>query len=298
MSPFYRPSGPRLPADGIRARTARGSIGEQWWSRRFIDVLEELTDPGRLSRGRSYARSGQVLDLTVRPYQVTARVQGTRPSPYRVTIGLDPIDEQTWSAIEAELASRAVFRARLLAGELPIEIEGVFADLEAPLFPESADDLSLECSCPDWGWPCKHAAAVLYVLAEAFDDDPFLILAWNGRDRDTLLATLRSEQNQVDQSGQSGGSERSAPDAGPLGVRGAPLEECLDAYWTPSSSLTPPGGTAPRRHADDGHPSDGPASGPPAPADLLLRLLDPPPITVRGESLVDLLRPGYTALGE
>lgn len=271
MSPFYPPSRPRQVDGGIRARTARGSIGSQWWSRRFIDALEELTDRGRLSRGRAYARAGQVTDLTVAPYQVTALVQGSRVSPYQVTIGLEPIDEDTWAAIETELAGQAIFRAKLLAGELPVEIEEVFAGFDAPLFPEDPDELLLECSCPDWGWPCKHAAAALYILAEAFDDDPFLLLAWNGRDRDTLLARLRSQPE-----------EAAGPDAGPLGVRGAPLEECLDAYWTPSARL----------------PLVAERFGPPGPSDLLLRMLDPPAVWIRGESLVDLLRPGYLSLND
>ena len=74
---------------------------------------------------------------------------------------------------------------------MPHEIEQVFADCGTPLFPRSARDLDLFCSCPDWGVPCKHVAAVCYVLAERFDDDPFGMLAWRGRDRADLLAALR-----------------------------------------------------------------------------------------------------------
>ncbi len=178
-------------ADGIKARNKRGSIGTEWWSRRFIDLVESFADKGRLQRGRTYARKGNVFDLRVEPYEVTAKVHGSAPDPYEVALGIDAIDETDWRAVEKELASRAVFRARLLAGEMPPEIEWVFAELGLALFPGSASDLHLMCDCPDWGDPCKHAAAVLYLLAEAFDDDPFLILQWNGRRRDQLLAALR-----------------------------------------------------------------------------------------------------------
>jgi uncharacterized Zn finger protein len=273
MSRFYEPSRPRRVEGGIKARSSRGSIGAQWWSRRFIDVLESIADRGRLSRGRSYARTGQVLDLRVEPYAVTARVQGSRARPYQVTIGIEPIADGTWAEIEAELAAQAVFRAKLLAGEMPPEIEDVFVDFGVPLFPDAADDIALGCSCPDWGRPCKHVAAALYVLAEAFDDDPFLVLAWNGRTREEILAALRS---------YDAGEQ---PAVSPLAVDDIPLEECLEVFWAPAVSLA----RLRERHTASETAAD-------APADLLLRLLDPPAVKVRGKSLVDVLRPAYESL--
>src|SRR5215469_9262569 len=195
MSPRYYPfpgsAGP-IPVDGgIKARSKRGAIGEQWWSRRFIAVLESLGMSGRLQRGRAYARKGQVLEFSLTQVKVTARVQGSRPQPYKVSIGVLPLTTRQWREVERRLASQALFRAKLLAGEMPAEIERVFADCGTPLFPRSAADLDMRCSCPDWEVPCKHLAAVCYVLAEAFDDDPFGMLAWRGRGRDALLAALR-----------------------------------------------------------------------------------------------------------
>jgi uncharacterized Zn finger protein len=121
------------------------------------------------------------------------------------------------------------------------------------------------CSCPDWGDPCKHAAAALYVLAEAFDDDPFLILAWNGRTKDQLLAGVR----------------RAEPTVDPLYVEDAPLT--VDGFWAPAAGLA--------------RLRERPAT-PPAPPGLLLRLLDPPPIKVRRKPLIDVLAPAYAALTE
>ncbi|WP_262401500.1 hypothetical protein [Actinomadura sp. CNU-125] len=121
--------------DGIRARNRRGSIGDEWWSRRFIDLVESFADKGRLSRGRTYARQGNVFELKVAPHEVTAKVRGSAPEPYEVALGIEAIDAAGWRAVEKELASRAVFRARLLAGEMPPEIEWVFAELGLALFP-------------------------------------------------------------------------------------------------------------------------------------------------------------------
>jgi uncharacterized Zn finger protein len=262
--PFFESSKPIRVEGGIKARNRRGSIGTEWWSRRFIDVLESIADRGRLQRGRTYARQGQVLSLRVDAYEVTAKVQGSRSTPYDVALGIDVIDDQAWQEIEQALALRAVFRARLLAGEMPPEIEELFAEFGTPLFPESWDELYVMCNCPDWGDPCKHAAAALYVLAEAFDDDPFLILAWNGRTKDQLLAGLRRAVS-------------AAPD--PLYVEDSPLT--ADGFWAPAAGLA---------RLRERPPT------PPAPPDFLLRLLDPPPIKVRRKPLADVLAPAYDAL--
>ena len=261
--------GPPRPVEGgIRARGERGTIGEEWWSRRFIDVLESFADKGRLSRGRTYARKGQVIDLKVDAYEVTAHVQGSEDDPYDVAIGIDVIDEPTWEAIEEVLASQAVFRARLLAGEMPPEIEEVFGAFGIPLFPGASGDLHIMCSCPDWGEPCKHAAAVLYLLAEAFDDDPFLILTWNGRTRERLLAGLRRRE-----------TAQAAEAADPLEIEETSITERLEDFWAPAAVRDRP-------------------PAPPMPPGLLLRLLDPPKVKVRRKDLTEALRPAYDVLAD
>lgn len=193
MSDFWEFGGPRLPAkDGIKARSTRGEIGETWWSQRFIAALREVADPGRLTRGRSYARSGQVMDLRVEPGAVTAKVQGSYPRPYDVRIALAPFTDAEWARVEEAMAGQALFLAALLAGEMPRDVEQAFSAAGLSLFPTKAKDLRTECSCPDATNPCKHVAATYYILAEAFDADPFLVLRWRGRAREDLLAHLRA----------------------------------------------------------------------------------------------------------
>jgi uncharacterized Zn finger protein len=227
VSDFYPPSRPRKASGGIKARSTRGPIGEQWWSRRFIDVLESLGLQSRLTRGRTYARSGQVLSLDIGTGHVTALVQGSRVKPYAVKLTVDPLTTRQWQRVEEALAARAVFRARLLAGEMPAEIEQVFADCGTPLFPKSARDLAMTCTCPDWEVPCKHLAAVCYVLAEAFDDDPFGMLAWRGKGRMELLTALR----------RLTGAGGAAVGSSVIDVVDAPLSPSPAAFW--SSTLSP-----------------------------------------------------------
>lgn len=264
---FFEGGRPIEVDGGIAVRAKRGKIGSQWWSRRFVDILEQICDGGRLARGRSYARKGQVMSFAIAPGAVTAQVQGSREQPYDVTIGVDAYDDADWARIEEALASQALYRAALLAGDMPHEIVDVFDSVDRPLFPSRLD---MRCSCPDWSVPCKHVSAVLYVLAEAFDDDPFLVLAWRGRDRPTLLAALRGMPEVGD-----------APD--PLAVDEVPLESRLDDFYTPAVSLSRLRERPPRVTA---------------PPELLLRALDAPPIRVRHIPLVDLLRPAYRDLAD
>jgi uncharacterized Zn finger protein len=282
-------SGPIAVEGGIKAKSKRGAIGERWWSRRFIEVLESYGTgmSGRLQRGKNYARRGQVLEFSLAAGKVAARVQGSRPQPYRVTITVAPLTTAQWHAVESRLAAQALFRARLLAGEMPAEIEQVFADAGTPLFPASGRDLTMDCNCPDWGVPCKHVAAVCYVLAEAFDDDPFAMLAWRGKARADLLAALRGKR-----AGRAAGLapsdhparalEGDSPALAALAdVTGRATEESLADFWSPGLSQARLRAVPP---------------SPVTPPDLLLRVSEPPPLEVRGQSLVDLLAPAYLRL--
>ncbi len=264
---FFEGAKPIKVDGGLAVRAKRGKIGEQWWSRRFVDVLEQFCDSGRLARGRAYARKGQVLDFSLKPGRVRGRVQGSRPTPYIVNINLPAYSEAQWTDITAALGARALYRAALLAGEMPHEIIELFEEHGLPLFP---DRLDLDCNCPDWGVPCKHGSAVLYVLAEAFDDDPFLVLAWRGRDRDRLLDALRGTPD---------------PDEAvdPLAVDEEPLAARLTDFYSPGISLSRLR-ERPARVA--------------TPPELLLRALDPPQIRVRHIPLVDLLRSAYRELAD
>jgi uncharacterized Zn finger protein len=179
---------------GLQARSRRGRIGDTWWSQRFTAVLETLGMGSRLQRGKRYARTGQVISLEVTAGQVRASVQGSRTRPYRVFIETAVLGDPEWEVVQDVMASSAVFTARLLADEMPEEIEDAFAASSTTLFPTREDELDSACSCPDWENPCKHIAAVFYLLAEAFDDDPFLIFAWRGRAKSDLLDGLRARR--------------------------------------------------------------------------------------------------------
>jgi len=228
-------SAPRPVKDGLKARSRRGAIGDTWWSQRFIAVLERFGQGGRLARGRVYARKGQVIELHVDPGSVTAQVQGSRVRPYRVEIRLAPLGDDDWRRAEEAICGQAVFLARLLSGEMPEEIEEAFAACGLALFPARRTDLVADCSCPDWEPLCKHIAAVYYLLAERFDEDPFLILAWRGRPRERLLAELRELRGAADQPDDS---EPVTPWTGLLAAE-APIEGMPERFWGTDAPAMP-----------------------------------------------------------
>jgi uncharacterized Zn finger protein len=265
----------RLPArDGIVARSQRGDIGESWWSKRFLAALKEVADTSRLTRGRSYARTGQVMHLEVKPGLVTADVQGSRPEPYAVRIALTPFTDEQWARAEAELAGQALFLAALLAGEMPRDVEQAFAAAGLSLFPAKPAELRSECSCPDYANPCKHTAATYYILAEAFDADPFLVLAWRGRPREQLLASLRALRSAAPEDASSpADAPEVAPDA-ELAKREAPR---TGGFWT----------AGPELFALQYHPAA------PSLPDAVIRQLGPLPELAGGSRVLEALSRAY-----
>ncbi|MBZ0257971.1 SWIM zinc finger family protein [bacterium] len=187
---FFPPSTPIEAKGGIKAQSKQGRFGSSWWAKRWIEVLERFNIGARLGRGRTYARKGQVTSLEIEAGTITAQVQGSRPVPYEVLMKVKKLSESDWGKVVKTLASQPIYAAKLLAGEIPLDIESLFSELGLSLFPSQSDDLQTECRCPDWSNPCKHIAAVFYLLGEEFDRDPFLIFKMRGMTRKALLERL------------------------------------------------------------------------------------------------------------
>ena len=195
--PFFKPSIPREAKGGIKSQSKRGTFGESWWARRWIAVLESFDIGARLGRGRSYARRGQVVSIEIEKGNVSAKVQGSRPKPYDIKLQIKTLAARDWQRLAKALSRKAIFVAKLLAGEMPPDIEKVFQEAGLSLFPERMKDLNTECSCPDWSNPCKHIAAVYYLLGEEFDRDPFLIFKLRGMSREELVESLSASERKT-----------------------------------------------------------------------------------------------------
>ena len=195
------------------ASRPRRTFGRTWWGRAWVDALEQRArlDPNRLPRGRTYARHARVGALTVEPGEVRAPVLGSRASAYRVRVRVRAFTSAEWDAVLDAITARAGHAAALLDGELTPEIVEDVAAAGLDLLP-GPGEVGTSCSCPDWANPCKHAAAVCYLVADHLDDDPFALLALRGRTRDEVLAALRARRSAG--TSASAVAEATAVDAG------------------------------------------------------------------------------------
>jgi uncharacterized Zn finger protein len=225
---YFKPSKPIETDQGIKAKSKRGDFVKNWWANRWIKALERLVDAGRLRRGRTYARKGQVLSVEETKNGIEAKVQGSRKRPYKVAIEIDHLSHRQWEQVIDALAEQAIFTAQLLAGEMPDEIEEAFEAAGVSLFPETEVELMTDCNCPDWANPCKHVAAVHYILGEQFDEDPFLLFRLRGRTQEQILAGLRARRAEA-------GSE---DDFEEIEEAAMPLAETVEHFWEMGQPLT------------------------------------------------------------
>jgi uncharacterized Zn finger protein len=181
-----------------------------------------------LGRGRSYARRGQVLSIEIDKGKVSGKVQGSRPKPYDVKLQVKTLSVSDWQKLTKVLSRQAIFSAKLLMGEMPLDIEKVFKEAGLSLFPEKLKDLKTACSCPDWSNPCKHIAAVYYLLAEEFDRDPFLIFKLRGMNREDLIVTLSRSDKKVTQ-------KKVKPKQEPLHKDEEALTSDISKFWNGES---------------------------------------------------------------
>jgi uncharacterized Zn finger protein len=163
----------------------------EWWSQRWLDLLDSYRFKKRLERGRIYARQGNILSIEFQSAKVLARVQGSEPEPYILSLSLEQFSDEQWGYVIETMSQKAIFAAKLLAGEMPQNIEEVFTANGLSLFPFTLSDVHSKCSCPDKANPCKHIAAVYYQLGNRFSEDPFVLFQLRGRSKEQIINDLR-----------------------------------------------------------------------------------------------------------
>ncbi|WP_414583242.1 SWIM zinc finger family protein [Scytonema sp. PCC 10023] len=169
----------------------------EWWSQRWLDLLDSYRFKKRLERGRNYSRQGNVLSIEFKGAKVLARVQGSDPEPYKVSLSLDPFSEEQWGYVIETMSQKSIFAAKLLAGEMPQNMEDVFTSNGLSLFPFTLSDVHSKCSCPDKANPCKHVAAIYYQLGDRFSEDPFVLFQLRGRTKEQIISDLRQLRSNV-----------------------------------------------------------------------------------------------------
>jgi uncharacterized Zn finger protein len=269
-------------------------FGRTWWGDRFLKALERFTDPGRLGRGRSYARNGKILEYRLNGGTVQAKVRGSinpyfgvyEEPIYTTKISLAPIKGPDWDRVIAQLSSKASFVARLLMNEMPEDIDEVVGESGVYLLPHSKTDFTTDCSCPDWSNPCKHIAGVYYLLASDLDSDPFLLFELRGLSRDRLRRRLAASPL-----GKILSAELVTDEQPPI--------EPVASYYTPLKAQ--PAAAMTHREFWSGArrlPNREPQSPPRVPALLIKKQGDYPPFWNKDTSFIEVMEEVYRRVRE
>lgn len=240
-----RPFVARVPIPvrgGIHVQSVRPQASRKWWAKRWLAFMEELRLGARLGRGRNYALAGQVFSLEVTPGSVVAFVQGGSEEAYRCELRFDVMPEKVKEQILSKLCAKPLLLSQLLVHNLPVSVDRMFRAAGYPLVPSAANSFESSCSCPDYANPCKHLAAVLFILTEAFEQDPLRLLALRGITREDLLARFGGTENAVtDDAAEANGKNGGAGEQKRL--KKAAVD--LAAFWGSEAGLKDDFGEAP-----------------------------------------------------
>ena len=153
----------------------RKMFGKTWWGEQWLRSLANVDYDNRLPRGVTYARNGSVKEIKIKENLIRARVAGSRPSPYRVTLVVPPFFKEEVEILMQEIIKRPTLISRLLNRELDPELLSIAESAGLRVFPRQWTDFKMQCSCPDWAVPCKHLASVIYMMSREIDNNPFLV---------------------------------------------------------------------------------------------------------------------------
>jgi uncharacterized Zn finger protein len=246
----------------MSATRSRQEPRHTWWGRAWVDALEQRArlDPNRLPRGRTYAHDGAVGELVLAPGEVRAQVQGRKNLPYEVRVRVRRFTDDEWNRVLHTISAQLGRAAALLDGDLPPEVADDVAAAGLDLLP-GAGEVGPRCTCPDDADPCKHSAAVCYLVADALDADPFVVLLLRGRTREEVLAGLRSLRRGEDRDrAQVSGMAMAGGSGAGLTARDDGVDARTVLAAAPSSGPIPVPPMPPKR---PGHPAALPIDPPP-----------------------------------
>ena len=272
-----RSENPRRVRNGIKLRSREQVQAETWVAQRWLRLMERMFNADVLAEAFTYARAGQTVSMDVQPGVIKARVQGRAPRAYTLQMRLTPMNEQQWETVIAAMAGGAIYAARLLAGEMPPNLGELFQQHDLELVPSDAANLEVSCSCAETD-PCKHAAAVGYLLTERLNSEPLLIFTLYGMPAQQVLDRLREARAIHTHGVASAHADPLIPESQfePL-----PLESTLEQFWRCGPQLAELEQSPPPQHV----------------AHALLRRLGPSPMQGRFP-MVGLLASIYDTVAE
>lgn len=275
---------PRRVLGGVKFKLKAGESPRSWVTQRLLRVAESGATAEVYKDGLEYARLGQTKRLTIEDTLCEGIIQGRSDKPYTTLLALDHFDAESQERVVAAMADQVRYAAKLLAGELPSNIEDVFAPLGLKLFPAEPTDIKSKCSCPDWSeeepW-CKHTVCLTGLLAERLGDEPMLIFGLRGMPPQELIDGLR-QKRAVGVQGPGPAPVLLQHVPGVSDVPSPPLDDSLETFWEVGREL---------------RELDTPIEPPPVNC-VLLRRLGPSPFPEGRFPLIGLMATCYQLIGE
>ncbi len=275
---------PRRVRGGVKFKLKAGESPRSWVTQRLLRVAEQGAPVDVYKDGLEYARLGQTKRLTIEDTLCEGIIQGRSDRPYTTLLALDAFDAESQERVVAAMADQVRYTAKLLAGELPSNIEDVFAPLGLKLFPAEPEDIKPTCSCPDWSeespW-CKHTVCLSALLAERLGEDPMIIFGLRGMPAQELIDGLR-QKRAVGVQGYGPAPVLLQHVPGVSDVPSAPLDDALESFWEVGREL---------------RELDTPIEPPPVNC-VLLRRLGPSPFPEGRFPLIGLMATCYQLIGE
>ena len=180
---------------------ARKQYGTTWWGKQWLNALSGIDYSNRLPRGKTYANKGAAYDIQIKKNTITAKVRGSQRTPYRVKLAIPIFSGSEQNKILRMVTDNPLLLSQLMNRELPAGLQKKCDQQKIRIFPRSWQDLNGSCSCPDWAVPCKHMAAVLYLVANEIDKNPFLVFDLHDFDLikglETIGYTIGAEQEEA-----------------------------------------------------------------------------------------------------
>ncbi|MCT4595425.1 MAG: SWIM zinc finger family protein [Anaeromicrobium sp.] len=173
------------------------AMAKKWWGKSWNKNLESYSDySNRISRGRSYARHGSVIDLKITKGKVKALVLGSGHEPYKVNITIKELGKESWESIVSECLGKIQSIEKLLQGQFPEELEELFVSKRQGLFP-TPREIEFHCDCPDYAIMCKHVAAVLYGVGARLDNEPSIFFTLRGVNMDDIISEAVTKETKT-----------------------------------------------------------------------------------------------------
>lgn len=211
-----------------------------WWGKAWLQALSNIDYSNRIPRGARYARNGSVKSVVIDGNHITAKVQGSRERPYKVTMTVNKFSDDEIDRLIDGILSKPAIVPQLFNMHLSPLVLDIAKKAKLKVFPSSWKDLAMNCSCPDWAIPCKHLAAVVYMVGLEIDNNPFLVFQLHGVD---LLEELRKRGVSIEAK-KSAAVAKSADVFSLVSLSEVPAQDMPEAFHLPDFSKMPELGSA------------------------------------------------------